>query len=285
LAEVSGFFGTRGIEQYDGIYLDSTDDSARFGGRIRLGHAIGSLEPAVAVSYEQSQRDNLDDSERLGIHASLRIPNGFRFYGDWRRDLLSNRTIRITGGVEHTTRTRSHHTWLEYSRRHPNFRASSIFWSFDGSSVSTVRGGLRVRAWESWQIIVDGDIVDFDDGERERGVRFMLGKGGISVGWRIHGGYGGDFSGLVVSGHQALGSRLALDFNLNVSRHKYGETEEIEEDQSQHILGLRYRLRDTLTVIGQVEGLTNERFDYDTRFLGMIQWRFRRVLGAKEDQR
>ncbi len=285
VAEVCGFFGTLGIEQSNGIYLDSTDDSARYGGRVRLSRSIGSLHPVLAVSYEQSRRRTLDDSERLGIHASVRIPRGIRLYGDWRRDLIGKRTIRFTGGIEHTTDSRSRHTWLEYSERHPYFRASSIFWSFFGSSVSTVRGGLRVRAWDTWQMILDGDLVEFDDGERERGVRFMLGNGGISVGWRIHRGWGGDFSGLVVAGHRSLGERLTLDANLNLSRQRYGEVEEVEEDQSQHILALRYRLRDTLTLIGQVEGLTNEGFEYDTRFLGMIQWRFRHVLGAREDQR
>ena len=286
VTEVCGFFGTLGVRQGDGIYLDSTDDSARYGGRIQLGHAVGPFDPVLAVSYEQSQLESADDSERLGIHASLRMPENIRLYGDWRRDLLNDQTIRLTGGIEHTTGTRAWQSWLEYSKRHPYFRASSFFWRFDASSTSAIRGGFQVQAWQSWRIIVDGDLVEYDeDGEREKGIRFMLGKGGISIGWRIHSGYGGDFSGLVIAGHRTLGERLSLDANLNVSRQRYGVLEEIEEDQSQHVVALRYRIRDTVTLTGQIEGLTNERFEYDTRFLGTIQWRFRHVLGAREDQR
>ena len=73
-----------------------------------------------------------------------------------------------------------------------------------------------------------------------------------------------------------------MDADFNVARYTFGEEEEREEDRSQHVIALRYRLRDTVTLTGRFEGVTNEDFDYDARFLGTIQWRFRSVMGGEE---
>ena len=280
--EVLAYYGSLGIEKMDGVYFQSLDESRRFGGRARFHREFGAFDPVISFSYEKTHRNDRLDSERIGVYGDVRLPKTVRLYGDWRYDRLAARTVGVTGGAEFAPPVRRMRTWVEYRRSHPSFPASSIFWSFNAEPVDALRGGVRMRAWRSIDAVVDGDLVLFDGDDSEKGLRLLAGHGGLLVGWRLHRSYGGDITGLVVSGHRAFGPRLSVDADFNVARYTFGEEEEREEDRSQHVIALRYRLRDTVTLTGRFEGVTNEDFDYDARFLGTIQWRFRSVMGGEE---
>jgi hypothetical protein len=280
--DVLAYYGTLGIERTDGVYFQAPDESRRFGGRVRFHRDLGVIDPILSISYERTHRDDRLDEERVGVNGDLSLPSAIRLYGGWRYDNLAGRTIGVTGGAEFAPPVRRMRTWLEYRRSHPSFPASSIFWSFDAEPVDALRCGIRMQAWRCIDAVVDGDLVLFDGDDSEKGLRLLVGHGGLLVGWRFHRSYGGDIAGLVVSGHRAFGPRLSLDADFNVARYTYEEQEEREEDRSQHAVALRYRLLDSVVLTGRLEGMTNEDFDYDTRVLMSVQWRFRSVLGREE---
>lgn len=298
--DVTGFFGTLGSDHLTRTSrfwtLDKPSESRAFGGRARFSRPLGWLTPSLAVSLGQADRtphaDLVTDEQRLGVNGELRMTRGrspipvlehLRLYGEARQDLIYGRNLNATGGLEYLEGPRNLHGWIEYERRRAELPATSVFASFDIHPVQSLRADLGREIWRHISLDVNGDLITFQGSDHEQGAELMVSGYGYTLGYRLHGGYGGDLSGLILYGHQELGEKLSLDADVNLTRYKYNDAKEVDgagvdDSETTGVLAANYLLLPTLTLTAQVEGLRNAAFQHDVRFLGLINWRFRSVL-------
>jgi hypothetical protein len=298
--DVTGYFGSLGADRLTRTskfwVLEKPSESRSFGGRARLTHPLGPVTPTLAVSYGEADRKPHDklvtDAQLIGVNGELRLTRGrtglgwlehLRLWGETRRDLIFGRIVSATGGAEYQEGPKNLHAWMEYDRRQPNLPATSFFAPFDSRPVHQLRGGVGRQVYKALSVDLSGDLIDFQGSQGEKGAELLFSGYGYTVGYRLHNGYGGSLSGLVLYGHQDLGGKITLDASANLTQYKYGEVTSVEgsrvdDDELTGILAAGYRLHPNLTLTAQVEGLQNAEFRRDARFLGIVHWRFRSVL-------
>jgi len=298
LAQLSGYFGTLGTERIRHTRsfwsLDSPENRT-YGGRLKLEPRLGPLTPRLAASYARADRKPHRefgiDAERIGLHGRLGfgtpgrggLLSSFELWGDWRHDLMLERTYGAAGGIDFRQGPHGLMAGIEYNERRPTFRSTSLFASFGARPVRQLRGHAGLDLFAGLRADVVADLITFSGDEDEKGGQVLLSGHGLSVGYRMHDGYGGDLEGFILNGHRDLTDRLALDASINVSQYRYGEEAGVDalivdDDEQSGVLAATWRLRDNLNLVGQVEGLINSRYDHDVRGLGSVQWRFRSVL-------
>lgn len=302
IGEAAGFFGTLGTDRLastDRVWsVDSPSDSRAEGGRIRLARVVGPFDPQVSASYARAERtpheERVVDHERFGVSGELRMApgarggrcllRGVRAYGDYRRDLVYGRNLSTTGGIDYAGGPRDLTARIEYMVRRPALSANSFFASFNGKPVEELRGGLGAAIGRGLRLDLDGSLIQFTEGEDDTGLGVMVSGYDLTVGYRLHRGYGGDLAGLILYGHRSLGEKLTLDAAIDYAAYQYGKVDqtdlvaERDDTATSGLLALGYRWSPALTFTGQVEGLSNAERSSDVRFLGMVQWRFRTTL-------
>jgi hypothetical protein len=312
---LDGFFGTLGS---DHLYstsrfwdLEKPSESRSYGGRLRLHHSFGEIVPSLALSLAEVDRNHhsrlhtttgadsvphsamITDAQRLGVHGEvlaplpLSLPNGLlrnvRVYGDYRQDMVWGRTLNAGGGAELSGGPRAARLFYDYERRRPALAVSSFFASFDTRAVQQHRLGLGTRVYRDLRCDLGGDLFLYDGGNKESGVSLQVSGYGASVGYRVHNGYGGALSGLILYGHRDLTEKIFCDASLDFTQYKYGAVPSqsvsgIDDNEKTGLLALNYRLLPRLVLTGQVEAMENQDFKHDVRFLGVVQWDFRRAF-------
>jgi hypothetical protein len=197
--------------------------------------------------------------------------------------MIFGRTLEAAGGLEYSGGPRGLNCWADYSHRRPVLRTTSFFASFDSRAVTDLRGGVGIDLYRQIHFSVDGDMIAFFEQQHEAGIEYLLSGYGITGGYRFHGGYGGDLSGFVLYGHRDIGEKLTLDASINLTQYKYPRDPDpgitaIDDQETAGILAAGYRILPSLTFTGQVEGMQNQFFKHDVRFLGTVNWRFRTAL-------
>jgi hypothetical protein len=250
------------------------------------------------VSWVRADRtphsERVPDLKRFGATGELRLSRGtgtshsilrgLRAYGDLRRDRILKRNLSTTAGLGFDGGPRDLSARLEFQVRRAQLSASSFFSSFNSKPVEELRGGAGASLGRGLRLDLDGSLMRFSEEEDDAGLGVTLSGYDLTLGYRFHSGWGGDLSGLVLYGHRRLGEKLTIDAAVDHSRFKYpradatGQPEEREDDATAGLLALDYRLRPSLSVTGQVEGLANPERKHDLRFLGMLRWRFRTAL-------
>ncbi len=287
---ITAFGGTLGADAREQWRLDEPKDSRRLGGELRLRPRIGdAIEPEGAFSIAYTRRHDIDESQRLGGRASLRIRRQLRLYSEVRHDLLLDRTYGNAAGVEFLKPSRGLRAWAEYNRRTPALPATSYFAFFDTRPVSELRGGIGFGIGGPYRLGFDFARSDFkrvtptagdatrtrSKVDRSNSYRLTAQRGAIQIGGRIQSGFGGDRSGLVVSAMQDFGERLSVNVDLGFETYDYGPTGIEDNGVASGILAATYSLAPDTKITAQVEGLNNRDLKQDVRLLARVDQRFR----------
>lgn len=285
------FGGTLGVDARELWRLDSPTDSRRLGGVLRIHPRIReAIDPEAVVSYASTRRHDLDENERVGGHASLRVRRQLRLWSEVRHDLKIKRTYGTSAGVEFLKASRGLRAWAEFNKRTPLLPATSFFSVFDTRPVSELRGGLGIGLGGPYRASIDFARTDFKGGrsvvtvgggtrtrstvDRAKAYRLVLQRGMIQVGGRIYSGFGGDRSGLVVSALRDFGSVVSARLDLGIEKYDYGDTPIEDNDAASGLLAVTYRPRPGTLLTGQVEGLNNRDLKQDVRLLVRVDQQF-----------
>lgn len=290
---VTLFGGTLGMDTREQLRLDGLKDSRRFGGELRLRpRRTPGFEPDVAVSMAYTQRNEQDESQRIGGRAALRVRRQLRMWTEVRHDFALDRTYGQAAGVEFTRLRSPLRLWATYNRRTNALPATSYFAFWDSRPVSELRGGFRLGIAGPYRFTFELGRVDFkkvtdkagttnttSKVDRANRYRFAIERGAWQAGLLLQSGFGGDRTGLTLRGQRDITSRLNVWADVDYVTYDYGDNVYEDNDATSGILAATYRVLDRTRVTAQVEGLGNWDLSRDVRLLLRLDHGF--SMGAK----
>jgi hypothetical protein len=286
------FGGTLGMDTRDQLRFDAPKDSRRFGGDLRILPRVSEgYEPELGVSFAATSRNDVDENQKIGARAALRVRRQLRLWTEVRHDLLLDRTYGTAAGVEFLKPARQMRLWAEFNRRTPAFPATSFFSVWDTKPVSDVRGGVGMGVAGPVRLILDFTRTDFraqtkyvDVGgaqvsrskvDRATSYRVVLERNAAQIGVRFSSGFGGDRTGLVASLNQDIGERVNVNLDLGYETYDYGSNAYEDNTATTGILALSYKAARNTRITTQIEAMNNRDLKQDIRLLARVDQRFR----------
>ena len=289
---VTLFGGTLGIETLDQLRFDSLDESYRYGGRIQILPRFGeSYEPELAVSFVGTNRNDVDESMRLGGRVGLRVRRQLWMWTEVRHDFLLDETYGTAAGIEFLKPSKLLRVWAEFNHRTAALPATSFFSTWDTKPISELRGGIGTGISGPIRLIFDFTRTDFkaeasyvdvggtpvsrSEVDRATSYRFVLERNAAQIGVRFSSGFGGDRTGLVASLNQDIGERVNVVLDVGYESYDYGSNDYEENTAASGILALSYKAAQDTRVTAQIEALNNRDLKQDIRLLARVDQRFR----------
>ena len=289
---ITVFGGTLGMDTRDQLRFDSLKDSYRFGGDLRiLPRLSDGYEPEIGLSFAATNRNDVDESQKIGARIALRVRRQLKLWTEGRHDLLLDRTYGTAAGVEFLKPAKKMRIWAEFNRRTPALPATSFFSVWDSKPVNEVRGGIGAGVGGPFRLVFDFTRTDFraetkyvdsegtpvsrSEVDRATSYRFTLERGICQLGVRFSKGFGGDRTGLVASLHPELGERFTVDFDLGYESYDYGSNAYEDNTATTGILALGYKPARDTRITAQIEGISNRDLKQDVRLLARVDQRFR----------
>ena len=286
------FAGTLGMDTRSQLRFDVPKDSRRFGGDVRILPRFSTgYEPELGVSFAATNRNDVDESRRIGARAALRVRRQLRLWTELRHDLLLDRTYGTTAGIEFLKPVKRMRLWAEFNRRTPAFPATSFFSVWDTKPVSEVRGGIGTSVKGPVRLILDFTRTDFraqtkyvevggtqvsrSKVDRATAYRIVLERNAAQIGVRFSKGFGGDRTGLVASLNQDIGNRANVNLDLGYETYDYGSNAYEDNTAATGILALSYKAARDTRVTAQIEAMNNRDLKQDIRLLARVDQRFR----------
>lgn len=286
------FGGTLGIDTSDQLRFDSLKESQRIGGDLRIQPRLSNAyEPELGLSFAATSRDDVDESQRLGARASLRVRRQLRLWTEFRHDFLLARTYGSAAGVEFLKPAKRLRLWAEYNRRTPILPATSFFSVWESKPISDIRGGLGTGISGPYRLIfdftrtdfraetkyvdVEGEPVSRSQVDRATAYRIVIERNAAQIGVRFSSGFGGDRTALIASLNQDFGDRFNVNLDLGYESYDYGSNVYEENTASSGILALSYKATTSTRVTAQIEALSNRDLKQDVRLLARVDQRFR----------
>jgi hypothetical protein len=286
------FGGTLGMDTRSQLRFDAPEDSWRVGGDVRiLPRVSAGYEPELGVSFAATNRNDVDENQRIGARAALRVRRQLRLWSEVRHDLLLDRTYGTAAGVEFLKPAKRMRLWAEFNRRTPAFPATSYFSVWDTKPVNEVRGGIGTSVKGPVRLILDFARTDFraqtkyvdvegtqvsrSKVDRATAYRVVLERNAAQVGVRFSKGFGGDRTGLVASLRQDICERMNVNLDLGYETYDYGSNEYEDNTAASGILALSYKAARDTRVTAQIEAMNNRDLKQDVRLLARVDQRFR----------
>ena len=279
--------------------IDNLDDNYMAGGQLRIFPARGlnfSLsylnKRQSRASYYAERADSIGNVltqfvepssnafEFAALDASWLVTPVTSLYARGDYDFNGKKLTRMEFSIRSTVSTRVTLNGA-YAYRSPRLPWNSIFSVFNTDDNHEIQLGLYYRLRPGMQFFGNGAYIIYPD---DSSLRFSLGFnvpiGSFSFVHRS--GYAGDLQGLNLYLYRTLQQgKLTPKLQLSWASYKLTSEASSRETLLSAAAGVLYRLANRWSLDGEVQLLNNRYYEYDTRFLFRLQYRFFTRFGSQ----